>query len=281
MTANTYARAATVRTVDRSSRYQSDGSEFAQDGRLLGAKFKATFGADENLRYGAIRFPAVSCRCRYRRRRRRFHPAVTPWQRRSSVGLSGGPRAAIRAFLSRERQFSLDGAEIAVSAVQKSPSGVHLLYPPTRYRNVKGKRKNGWERKKCRAGRAYIYSIKEHASERPSEKERDEGKGRPVKRGNGTVCLATVLHIPGDRSAKSAGRSIFSLANPFFLSFAVYSGSFLLAPRGKSRRIDDPDARYRPHVSVQSGLCLFLGSVGFAARVNPLRRVVSISENAL
>lgn len=77
-----------------------------------------------------------------------------------------------------------------------------------------------------------------------------------MKRGS-TACLAAALHIPGDGSAKSAGRSIFSSLYPFsHRSLPAVPAP----PRGKSRRIDDPDARYRPHVSVQSGLCLFLGS---------------------
>jgi hypothetical protein len=80
------AWAAAVGALDRSAHYQSEGSEFAQDGRLLGAKFKATFGTAENLRCGAIHSPVISCR--RRRTRRRLHSTVTPWQRRSSVGWS-------------------------------------------------------------------------------------------------------------------------------------------------------------------------------------------------
>lgn len=84
---------------------------------------------------------------------------------------------------------------------------------------------------------------------------------RPMKRGS-TLCLAATLHIPGDGSAKSAGRSIFSsscLFSPLFLFYAhalarVRAGdSWEIAANRRSRRSMSP-----PHVSV-SGLCLFLG----------------------
>lgn len=129
--------------------------------------------------------------------------------------------------------------------------------------------------------------------DRDTKRERTGGTEtqRPMKRGSSTLCLAATLHIPGDGSAKSAGRSIFSSPWLFFsLSFVRPSmRSFArarpeLAPRGKSRRIDDPVTSIsHPHVFVQSGLCLFLGSrvCGARARKPSLAGCFDLGECSL
>lgn len=94
-----------------------------------------------------------------------------------------------------------------------------------------------------------------------------------MKRGP-TACLAAALHIPGDGSAKSARRSIFSSLYLFFF-FSPPSRHLLVGNRGESTIPTFDIARTYPY---KADYVYFLAVV--AARINPLRRVVSISENA-
>ncbi|KYN44216.1 hypothetical protein ALC56_01338, partial [Trachymyrmex septentrionalis] len=120
--------------------------EYAQDRRQFRVKFKATSGAI-SLTTRFLPSSSFSQLCR------------------------NGPGAAIHSS-PRERQFNLAWAEIAISAAQKSPPGVHLLAARPRSNEMSRESKEEFSRRQ-----------REREKERDGDRDADETRVDGMSRG--------------------------------------------------------------------------------------------------